>query len=578
MRNRFWRIAALVAGVAVVAGGAGTAYAAMSGSGPSYRLATATGANVTATLQTVGTFEPVNQADVGFAVPGTVKSVDVVAGQHVAAGQKLGSLDTAALSASLNSAEEALADANLQVSNDLTSEDNAGSGSESGSESGSGSGSGASASSPGAGSSPGSASSPSPSSLAAELRPLQRAVLAAQRRVDGALARAKAALAEAKAVCAAQPGSGPGPTPTPTPTPTRTPRPTPAPTSAHGHSRGSASTSVSTSSPSADSAGSGPLPSLTCAAATSRVLDDETSVLGAEQALSRALTALDQALAKAIAGGGGNGAGGGKGAAGGSGSAGGGGSGGNGGNGGNGASGGGAAVSAAQLAADQASADAASAQVTVAEANLADAKVVSPIAGTVLSVSASAGEMETGSGTSFVVAGLHSYEVTADVPVTDMPSLKVGDAASATADGSSTPLTGSVVSIGLIPDSTGDYPVTIGLTGQTAGLHPDGLATVTITTARSSGVSVPTSAVHGSGKKATVTVFTGGKARSVKVRIGTMGPVMTRITSGLTAGEQVVLANLNQPLPSTNPSNQGPGGPGLVFIGRAGPGVQFSGG
>ena len=53
MRNRFWRIAALVVGVAVVAGGAGTAYAAMSGSGPSYRLATATPSNVTAALQEV---------------------------------------------------------------------------------------------------------------------------------------------------------------------------------------------------------------------------------------------------------------------------------------------------------------------------------------------------------------------------------------------------------------------------------------------------------------------------------------------------------------------------------------------
>src|SRR5580658_6461569 len=117
MRNRTWRIAALVVGVAVVAGGAGTAYAAMSGSGPSYRLATAMAANVTATLQTVGSFEPVQQANVGFTVAGTVQSVDVVPGQHVAAGQKLGSLDTSALSASLNSAKEALANANLQVSN-----------------------------------------------------------------------------------------------------------------------------------------------------------------------------------------------------------------------------------------------------------------------------------------------------------------------------------------------------------------------------------------------------------------------------------------------------------------------------
>src|ERR1700728_807311 len=133
MRNRFWRIAALVVAVAVVGVRAGTAYAAMSGSGPSYRLATATAANVTATLQEVGTLAPVEQADVSFPVAGMVKSVDVVPGRHVAAGQKLGSLDTTALEASLSGAKMALANANLQVSNDLASEDNAGGGSGGGS-------------------------------------------------------------------------------------------------------------------------------------------------------------------------------------------------------------------------------------------------------------------------------------------------------------------------------------------------------------------------------------------------------------------------------------------------------------
>jgi multidrug efflux pump subunit AcrA (membrane-fusion protein) len=547
MRNRFWRIATLVLGVAVVAGGAGTAYAAMSGSGPSYRLATATPSDVTAALQEVGTLAPVEQADVAFPVTGPVKSVDVVPGQHVVAGQTLGSLDTTALEASLNGARVALANANLQVSNDLASEDDAAGGS------GGGSGSGSS------GSSPGSSSSPT-SSLASTLRPLQQAVLAGQRRVDGALAQARTALAEAKAACAAQPGPGPAPTPTPAPTSSPTPTPTPAPTPTPTPTRpvGRAPAPTSTSTP--------PSPSATCAAATNQVLDDETAVLGAEQTLSRRLTALDQALAKAIAGGASGGSGSGNGAGGSDGS----------GGSGVGGSGGGAPVSAAQLAADQASADAAAAQVTVAEANLADAKVVSPIAGTVLSVSANVGAIETG-GTAFVVAGLHSYQVVADVPVTDMPQLKVGERASVSPDGSSSGLAGTVVSIGLIPDSSSPatYPVTIGLTGQPAGLHPDGLATVTITTAHSSGVSVPTSAVHGSGRKATVSVYSGGKARSVKVTIGTMGPVMTRITSGLTAGEKVVLANLNQPLPNNNPSDQGPGGPGPGVTIRVAPGGAF---
>jgi len=134
-----------------------------------------------------------------------------------------------------------------------------------------------------------------------------------------------------------------------------------------------------------------------------------------------------------------------------------------------------------------------------------------------------------------------------------------------------------VVSIGLIPDSTGPttYPVTIGLAGQPSGLHPGGYASVGITTARSSGVSVPTSAVHRSGRKATVTVYAGGKARVTKVTVGTMGPVMTRITAGLRAGQQVVLANLSQPLPNTNPTGQGPGFGRTIPIG--GGSVNFVG-
>ncbi len=111
-----------------------------------------------------------------------------------------------------------------------------------------------------------------------------------------------------------------------------------------------------------------------CAHATKQVLAAETVVLHAQQALSRQLSALSAALAKAIRG--------------------------------TGASRGGGiraaqaaaapsgpacaalvrAVSAAQLAADQATADADAAQLTVAQQNLDNAIVRSPISGTVVSV------------------------------------------------------------------------------------------------------------------------------------------------------------------------------------------------
>jgi HlyD family secretion protein len=151
-----------------------------------------------------------------------------------------------------------------------------------------------------------------------------------------------------------------------------------------------------------------------------------------------------------------------------------------------------------------------------------------------------------------------------------MPKLETGQQASVVPDGSNTALSGAVVTIGLQPTPNTNpvsYPVTIGLAGRPSGLHQGGYAAVTITTGQTSGVSVPTSAVHYSGSNATVTVYAAGKARSVRVRVGTKGPVMTRITSGLVIGQQVVLANLNAPMPSNNPSNNF-GGPGPIPGGR----------
>lgn len=590
MGNRFRRVAVLSVIAVVVVGGAGTAYAAISGSAPVYRLATVAPSEVTASLHEVGTLNPVHEADVPFAVSGTVRSVAVQPGQPVRAGQKLGSLDTTSLQAQLTAAQSTLASANLQVHNDEVSENTAASASAQPSGPASST-SGPSKSAPSGSSHPSSPSAPTVSSL----RPLQQAVVAAQRRVDGLLTQAKAALAQARQACAQPPAPGPTPTPSPTtpsvspssPAPTATPSPgpsgaaspseTPAPTQAASPS-GSESTTL-------EAAADGPAPTPTpsrsvasCAQATQRVLDAETAVLRAQVALSGRLTALGNALARAVAEssgtghsstasdpGGGDPGGGSEQSGGGSPTRGGGGSGG----------GGSGPVSAAQLAADQAAADAAAAQVTVAQQNLAAATLVSPVSGTVTAVDVTAGAAASAGDTAFVIAGLDSYNVVASVPVTDMPALKVGERASVLPNGTSTPVSGTVVAIGLVPNSTGSpttYPVTIGLTGQPPGLHSGGYASVTITTARSSGVSVPTSAVHGSGRSATVTVYARGQTHVTKVKVGTMGPVMTRIISGLTAGQKVVLANLNQPLPTNNlNTNQGPpGGPGggsFVFRG-----------
>jgi multidrug efflux pump subunit AcrA (membrane-fusion protein) len=502
------RIAVIGVAVVVILGGAGAAYAAMSSSGPAYQLATVTSANVTASLNEVGTLMPDQQADVAFAASGTVATVDVSAGQQVTAGQTLGKLDTTSLTASLTQAQSTLANAQLKVANDIASQDTA------------------------AGEPTGSSAS-QPTTSASSLAPLQQAVLSSQSQADAALALAKTAVAQADKACA------PSPAPSASPSPSPSPAPSPSPTS--------------------------PAP-VTCAAATQQVLTDEAAVLKDVQTLSGQESALSAALSQAIAG-----AGDGDGGA----------------NDGGGSSPGGSTspggsgnpggpVTAAQLAADQQSADAAAEAVTVAQQNLAGATVVSPISGTVVSVSVTPGSAASAGSTAFEVAGLDSWQVQTQVPVADMPQIKTGQPASVLPNGSSTPLSGAVVTIGLMPTPNSNpvtYPVTLGLAGQPSGLHQGGYAAVTITTGQASGVSVPTSAVHYSGSGATVTVYAAGKTRSVRVKVGTKGAVMTLITSGLAIGQQVVLANLNAPLPNNNPSStfNGPG-PGSVQVNISGPG------
>jgi multidrug efflux pump subunit AcrA (membrane-fusion protein) len=520
----------------VVLAGAGTAYATVSAPGPRYRLATVIPAQVSAAIDVVGTLSPAQQADVSFPVSGTVAAVAARSGQRVTAGQRLGSLSKASLRAALAAAQSTLDQANLQVSHDIAGQDQAAAGS-----GGPGSGSG------GSGSGPGSAGG----SASAALRPLQQAVLRAQRRADHALARARAALAQAGQVC-----TNPAPSPSGTPSASRTPVPGATPSAGATPLRPGTPAAAGTPSP-APSGRPSPAPTPTsapgnCAHATKQVLAAETVVLHAQQALSRQLSALGAALAKAIRGTGASGGGSGSGAGNGGGSSG--------------------PASAAQLAADQATADADAAQLTVAQQNLDNAIVRSPISGTVVSVAVSPGTAVTAGSTAFEIAGLDSYQVQTEVPVTDLPALKVGQRASVRADGLASPLTGSVISIGLIPDTSNSpvtYPVTIGLAGPPGGLHPDGFASVTISTGHSRGVSVPTSAVHYGKHGATVTVYAAGRARTVKVTVGTKGPLRTRIMAGLRAGQRVVLAVLSKPLPSGN-QNQGPGfgpGGGAVVLG-----------
>ena len=106
------------------------------------------------------------------------------------------------------------------------------------------------------------------------------------------------------------------------------------------------------------------------------------------------------------------------------------------------------------------------------------------------------------------------------------------------------------------------------------------VASVALVTSSAQGVlAVPTSAVHTNGNRHTVEVLDKGKLTEVTVGVGTVGDTWTQVTSGLTAGQLVVLADLSEALPgsatdgSTTNIRNGNGG----FSGNGGP-PAFPGG
>ncbi|GHF86896.1 HlyD family secretion protein [Amycolatopsis bartoniae] len=493
MAKRTRRIVTVVVAVVVVAGGA-VFWATSASSAPGYRTATAAPAAVTATLDTTGTIEPVDNATLSFPVSGQVASIPVQVGQQVTAGQTLAQLDTTSLQDQVASAQSTLATAQAKLAADQTGQASATSGTRA---------------------IPAlyvtAASAPS------DLKTQQEAVTSAQHQVDLDLTAASAAVAAQEKAC---------------------------------------KTVVDADAEKAQSQDTVDA----CTTAIQEAQDAQHTTAVDEQKLADAENALSATLAKNAAssteprsttpqptskapsssGKSSSGSSGGK------------------------SSGGSTKTStpasAEQLAADQAAIDAADAQVAVAQQNLAAATLVSPIAGTVGEIGFTQGQTASSS-EHVVVFGPGEDQVTTAVSDLQAGQIKPGQRATVTPDGSGKPISGQVTSIGLLASTTSggspSYPVTISLPsgGQ---LFPGATASVSIiTSTANAAVTVPTSAVHLTGANAFVTTLVDGKTQTKRVTVGVVGASVTEIKSGLNAGDQVVLANLDDPLPTSNTSTRG---------------------
>jgi hypothetical protein len=236
-------------------------------------------------------------------------------------------------------------------------------------------------------------------------------------------------------------------------------------------------------------------------------------------------------------------------------------------------------ISAEQILANQADVDAAEAALAVAEANATRTALTSRIAGTVASIDVTAGSSVTAGTTAVTVLGESGYLVDVTVPLAQSKLLEPGQRAAASVAGTTTPVTGTVSSVGVVNQSetsTPSYTATITLDAESGALFDGSSAQVSVTVANAAGVIVvPTSAVTTTGGSRTVQVVENGVATTVTVEVGAVGPELTEITSGLQEGQQVALADLSQPVSGSSSSSEQSG---LSGLGGPQTGGGFSGG
>jgi len=520
------RTVTVIAIIAMVGLGATAAVALGSSTSPAYRTATVTVGLVTQQLPGTGTIQPVTEAAVAFPIAGTVASVDVNVGAQVSVGQQLATLNASALAQNLLTAQATAAAANLTLYKALNGQSS--SNVSPSARTSASAGTTASATST-ANKTSGTARSATNNAGTASnmkgtnptLAAAQQQLLAAQRHVDAAMAAARAALRAATDVCQPTPTSGTHPGAGHRPP---------------GGSRPASIPAASTALPNGSHPTTG-YGTAACLNAQTQLLTDQQTLATAQQALVRPETSLDQLLTRASAGSNATATT----------------------NGTSSAPSGSSAPSAAQLVADQAALDAANTDVLAAHETVNQATIASPIDGTVVASSLQPGDTVTASSTTstIVIVGHGGYEIWTTVGINDIANIKLGDTATVAPDASDQTLSGKVVWIGAATTSTTStttYPVVIGLTEPATGLRNGAMASTTIEEAQTdaSALTVPTSAVHTTNRLRVVTVLANGKTTTVRVQVGVVGAQTTQITSGLQAGQTVVLADLHAPVPSSN--------------------------
>jgi membrane fusion protein, macrolide-specific efflux system len=249
----------------------------------------------------------------------------------------------------------------------------------------------------------------------------------------------------------------------------------------------------------------------------------------------------------------------------------------------------------AQVAQAQASLTSANAQVEQAQESLSDAVLRAPIGGTVVEVNGTVGQSSSTTGASsdatsetdtsstssdtsgfIVISQTNHLQVAANFSETDTVQIRVGQRATVTLNAlPDVQLEGRVTAIeetSTTVNQVVNYGVTIELQDVPRAVRVGQTVVAEVTTGRARDVLlVPSSAVQTAGGQTTVTVISNGQQVSTPVEIGLEGDQFTEIVSGLSEGDEVVLAT------ATDAGGAG-GFPGGGFPGGLGGGAPAGGG
>lgn len=168
--------------------------------------------------------------------------------------------------------------------------------------------------------------------------------------------------------------------------------------------------------------------------------------------------------------------------------------------------------------------------------------VIAPADGVLASLNVSEGSLVTPDYAVAVITGAEQMKVTVMVSEALVPKLSIGEAVSVRVSAAQAEFEGTVRSVDKTANQmTKLYTVTVAVPAEVEGLLSGMFAEVTFHTAVSAGaVVVPSEAILTSNDKQYVYIVDGGTAKRVDITTGLTGSGMTEVTSGLTAGAQLV--------------------------------------